>query len=251
MHEDLGRLLEGGRFKGKKGLQENLRRFLERERPNAHPQPDHSNDFFNGLRELVNLDRGIGRSFEHSKDKKDLARMRELLRRYFDREFEKLRSSKAHHRREDFDDGSEIANIREDLRSLLKGGRAKDRKEVARIRGNLGRFLEREHPNAYPGTDEEARVQTFVENFRRLLQRQRSKRLSDREEFSKEQENLHPGLPKKGMAASASSETNISTASGVTTVMATIAGKLYTATFSKENNNIFTAFFLWKNKGKP
>ncbi|XGW31692.1 hypothetical protein V3C99_010110 [Haemonchus contortus] len=199
-HENLGRLIERGRFKDRKELQESLSRFLERERFDGHPRPEH----FNDLKELVSLDRGLGRSFKHSKDKKELARLREKLRRYFDREFEKLRSFNAHHRRQDFDDRGEFTEIGEDLRSLLKGGRAKDKKELARIRENLGRFLEREHSNAHPGTDEDARVQAFLENFRSLLQRQRlnasprSKRFGDREEFSKGQENLHLGLPKKG-----------------------------------------------------
>ncbi|XGW31683.1 hypothetical protein V3C99_010108 [Haemonchus contortus] len=66
--------------------------FLKRERSHAHPHPEHVNDLINYLKELGRLDRSLTRLSEHAKDKQMVERIRENLRRYIDREFEKMRS---------------------------------------------------------------------------------------------------------------------------------------------------------------
>ncbi|XGW29118.1 hypothetical protein V3C99_008707 [Haemonchus contortus] len=64
----------------------------QRKRSHAHPHPEHVNDLLNYLEELGRLDKSLTRLAEHAKDKQAVGRIRENLRRYFDREFEKMRS---------------------------------------------------------------------------------------------------------------------------------------------------------------
>uniref|UniRef100_A0A0N4WWU6 Inhibitor_I29 domain-containing protein n=1 Tax=Haemonchus placei TaxID=6290 RepID=A0A0N4WWU6_HAEPC len=86
------------------------------------------------------LDKSLTRFTEHAKDNRELARIRENLRRYFNKEFERMRS------------------FNEQFYEKYGG-------LISRRRGF---------------NDGEEAVRNFVKNFRRLLQRQRSKRLSDR-----------------------------------------------------------------------
>uniref|UniRef100_W6NGA6 Uncharacterized protein n=1 Tax=Haemonchus contortus TaxID=6289 RepID=W6NGA6_HAECO len=124
---------------------------MRKKRSRAHPHPEHFNDLITYLKELGRLDKSLTRFSEHAKDKQTAGRLRENLRRYFDKEFERMRSFN-----EQFYEKIGSPN--------------------ARRTGS---------PNAQDYKKGEARVRAFAKNFRKLQKllakaRQRSKRFSDR-----------------------------------------------------------------------
>uniref|UniRef100_A0A7I4YJ49 Secreted protein n=1 Tax=Haemonchus contortus TaxID=6289 RepID=A0A7I4YJ49_HAECO len=76
-------------FKSKQDLHKKLWHFLEKERLHAYRHLDHVNELLNYLKELGRLDKSLTRLSDHAKDRKTVERIRENLRHYFDREFEK------------------------------------------------------------------------------------------------------------------------------------------------------------------
>ncbi|XGW31686.1 hypothetical protein V3C99_010109 [Haemonchus contortus] len=154
--DDFRRFLERERsnpsyFKSKQDLHRKLWRFLEKEQSHARPQPEHVNDLLNYLRELGRLDKSLTRFSEHAKDRETVDRVRDNLRRFFDKEFERARSFNEQY--------------------YEKIGSPNARRTGS--------------PDAQDYKKGEARVRAFAKNFRKLQKllakaRQRSKRFSDR-----------------------------------------------------------------------